>query len=308
MIRCGGPLATIVLALGCDRAETLPHPFMSVEEVEASVTEHLEEHRAEVDAWHAERLERLRAEDGWLTLVGLSWLEEGDNAAGRRADDAVAYAGFPVERVGTFAVAGRAVTFRADAGVAVAGVPPDGRLRTDADAPATVLRIGTCRMHVLARGERFAVRVRDSEAPARRGLAGIERFPFDEAWRIVAAFAPADAVTIPVDSIIGVTDAQPVAGYALFRREGHDVRMVLFPGPRPGRFFVVFADETTGRETYGGGRFLDATLDGDRVELDFNRAYLPPCAFTPYATCPIPPAANRLPFPVRAGETRAGSP
>jgi uncharacterized protein (DUF1684 family) len=261
------------------------------------------DYAAEVDAWHAERVRRLEADDGWLTLVGLRWLAPGENRVGQAASCAVAYEGFPVEDVGTITRVDGALRFEMAPGAAVEGVPADGVLRSDADGAPTVLTLGTCRFHVIRRGERYGVRVKDANAPTRRQFAGIERYPVDRAWRYEARFVPADAgATTPVDLVIGTTLDQEIAGRAELVMAGHAISMVLMPGSEPDRYFVVFGDGTNGSQTYGGGRFLEATRDGDAVILDFNRAYNPPCSFTPYATCPLPVDDNRLPVPVTAGE------
>ncbi len=260
--------------------------------------------RAAVDAWHAERLARLTAEDGWLTLVGLDFLEPGPNRVGSDPGAVVSYPGLPAPHVGTLHVEPSGIRFEPAPGVRVDGVPADGRLRTDADGEPTLLVAGRCRFHVIERGGAPAVRLRDPESPVRTGFAGVERFPVDPAWRIEASFAAAgDGTTVPVDSVIGVVDETEVAGRARFRRGDVDVDLVLHPGGAPDRFFVVFGDATNGRDTYPSGRFLLAERTApDTVTLDFNRAYNPPCAFTDFATCPLPLPDNRLPFAVPAGE------
>lgn len=292
-------IAVTCLLAGCATAPPRQSPLMpSAAGPAASAA------RAEVDAWHAERLERLAAEDGSLTFVALDWLDEGTNAIGRSAACRVRYEGFPEDVVGTIVREGDALRFEAAPGVDVGGAPEDGVLRTDADGAPTVLTAGTCTFFVIDRGGRLGVRVKDSNAATRRDFAGIPRYPFDPAWRIEAAFVPAaPEASLAFDLVVGVSVRDDLAGHAEFTMDGADVRLALTSGGAPDRCFLVFGDETNGRETYGGGRFLVAerTPDG-RVILDFNRAYTPPCAFTPYATCPLPPPGNRLPFAVRAGE------
>jgi uncharacterized protein (DUF1684 family) len=175
---------------------------------------------------------------------------------------------------------------------------------SDADGDPTMLVAGRCRFHVIDRGGVYAVRMKDPDAPTRQGFSGIDRFPVDAAWRIEATFVPAAAdTTVPVDSVIGVVDDTAVAGRARFERGGTAVDMVLHPGGDPDRYFVVFGDATNGRDTYAAGRFVAAErIAPDRVLIDFNRAYNPPCAFTEFATCPLPLPDNRLPFAVTAGE------
>jgi len=292
--------AGILLAGGCDRPED---PAVNAASP-VSETPDPAALAAATEAWHADRLATLAAPDGWLTLVTLAWLEPGPNRVGRREGDAVRHAGLPADHVGTLHVDGRTVRFEPAPGVAVDGVPADGMLRTDADGDPTVLEAGRCRFQVIDRGGMLAVRMRDPDAPTRTDFAGIERFAVDPAWRIVARFEPAaEDRTVPVTSVIGVVDDTAVAGRARFDHRGAAVDMVLHPAGDPDRFFVVFGDETNGSTTYAAGRFLLAERAGpDRVVLDFNRAYNPPCAFTAFATCPLPVPDNRLPFAVTAGE------
>lgn len=255
--------------------------------------------------WHARRLERLTAPDGWLTLVALAWLAPGSNRVGSDPSASVSYAGLPRPCIGTLEVVERRVRFEPEDGVELRGRPADGWLRSDADGEPTVLELGTIRFHVIERGGRLAVRMKDASAPARTEFEGIERYPADPAWRIVADFVPADeGVTVEADSVIGAVYTLDVAGYARFERDGHTVSLVLPAAADGGIDAVMFGDETNGAGTYAGGRYLvvEAAADGKTVVLDFNRAYGPPCAFTPFATCSYPVPANRLPFAVTAGE------
>lgn len=259
---------------------------------------------AATDAWHAERLAKLQAPDSWLSLVALAWLEPGENRVGSSPDAEVSYAGLPADHVGTIVVTERGLRFAPAEGVAIEGVPADGVLRTDADGDATVLVLGDIRFHVIARGERLGVRMKDAAAPTRTEFAGIERFPVDESWRVVAEFVPVpEAETIDLDTVIGVRVESDVRGNARFERDGVEVDAVLFASSSGGSY-LRFADATNGRDTYAAGRYLyvEPSTDGETVVLDFNRAYNPPCAFTEYATCSIPPKSNTFSFPVNAGE------
>lgn len=280
------------MAAGCGDGSTETEPAPSYAE--------------SIAAWHAERLEHLGAEDGWLSLVGLHWLEEGSNGVGRGAEHAVRYDGFPREELGVIELTDDVLAFRPAPDAVEFAVEPGGQLRllSDADGEPTVLAAGSCRMHVIRRGERYAVRVKDLEAPLRRRFTGVERYAVNPAWRIEARLvAPEPGRRVAVDSIIGVVTDQDVAGWAEFERGGVACRMVLLDGGEPGRYFVVFGDETNDVETHGAGRFVEAVGAGsDTVVIDFNRAYNPPCAFTDFATCPLPVDDNVLPFAVRAGE------
>lgn len=266
---------------------------------------------AATDRWHAARVRVLRAEEGWLSLVALAWLEPGANRVGRGADCSVRAAGFAADHVGTihvddsgglrFVTAPRAVVAGLDAAT---GEQP---IASDADGAATMLRNGTCTLFVIERAGRLAVRVRDAEAPLRRTMPDPERFAFDPAWCVEGTFVAAPAGSRQaVALVIGAEEEMAVAGRARFALGGRDHDVVLFDGSGPDRLFLVFGDATNGVETYGGGRFVEVLRrDDDRVVIDFNRASAPPCSFTPYATCPLPPASNRLPLRVEAGERSA---
>ncbi len=259
---------------------------------------------ANTDAWHAERLDKLQAPDGWLSLVALEWLQPGVNRIGRGPDADVRYDGFPVDQVGAIVLEGDVVAFETAPGVSVEGAPADGVLQSDATGAPTVLGLGDIRFHVIRRSGRLAVRIKDAAAPTRTGFAGIERYPADERWRIEAAFTPAaDGATLTMDTVLGMETEAGVSGRARFEYDGVEVDAVLMDAGDGGSM-LRFADATSGDATYGAGRYLyiEPSADGGAVVLDFNRAFNPPCAFTPYGTCTLPPDSNRFPFPVTAGE------
>jgi uncharacterized protein (DUF1684 family) len=274
------------------------------------------EHQADVDAWKARRDARLRAEDGWLSLVNLAWLEPGENSVGAAADNRVVLIGSDVpDRVGAITLAPAGAMFTPAPGVAVAidGSPVTGPapIASDTDGPPTVLAVGSVRFHLIDRNERVAVRVRDTQSAVRAAFGGMEYWPIDPEWRIVARFEPHDPPkTIPVPNALGWTDQSPSPGVAVFEKDGKTYRLepILEPGQED--YFFVFGDRTNGSETYGGGRFLyskPVAADGT-VVLDFNKSYNPPCVFSAYATCPLPPPQNKLPFALRAGEKKYTGP
>ncbi len=268
------------------------------------------------DAWHAERLERLRAPDGWLSLVGLEALPAAGEATVGSAvgADVVLRADVP-PRVGVFHVGADGVRFRPDAGVDVqAGEPPAPvpagglDLRDDLAGPPTVLTLGSASWYVITRGDRRFVRVKDRASPVRRDFVGIPRWPVDPAWRVTARLVREGAPrTIAVPNALGQVDHEPCPGILEFTLAGEPCRLLPMGEP-DGPLFLVFGDATSGRTSYGGGRFLATEApDADgTVVLDFNRAINPPCVFTPYATCPLPPEGNVLPVAVTAGEQVPG--
>jgi uncharacterized protein (DUF1684 family) len=250
------------------------------------------------EAWRAERLARLRADRGWLSVVGLHWLSPGENRV----------EGIP----GIFTLRGDQVELSAtrDDGYAIGGVPVELRtLAPDAATAPDLLSLGARRwVQLLERGGRTALRVWDADAPARREFRGIETFPFDPAWRVGAGWeAHPEPRPIEVVDVTGSVAARLVPGRALFRAGGRELS--LEPTSDGERLAFVFRDATAGVETYGSGRFLSAEAPRHgQVILDFNRAFNPPCAFTPFATCPLPRPVNMLPVRVTAGERYAGGP
>jgi len=271
-----------------------------------------EAYSGEIARWRARRIERLRSEGGWLTLVGLIWLEPGKNAVGSGAGNRVVLPrGKAPAFVGSLDRSGDSVTLHAAPG---SGVLADGKpattlaLRSDEDGEPTVLTLGSLSFYVIRRGERLGVRIKDSQSEARKNFQGIESFPVDSRWRVEARFEPYDPPrSIAVPNVLGMVDSEKSPGALVFELDGKTYRLdpVLERGETD--FFVIFGDQTNGKETYGAGRFLYASPPvGGRTVLDFNKAYNPPCVFTPYATCPLPPPENRLAIRVEAGEKAYG--
>jgi len=248
-----------------------------------------------------------------LSLVGLCWLQEGENSFGSDPSSRIVLpAGKTPARIGSILLEKGAVSVRAEP---ESGLTADGKtvtsmpLATDSGGgPATVLKRGSISFYVIARGSRLGVRVKDSEAETRRAFQGIETFPYDERYRVEARFEPyVPAREIAVPNVLGTVETQASPGALVFELEGKSYRLdpVLESGET--ELFVIFGDRTNGHETYGGGRFLYAKLAvGGKTILDFNRAYNPPCVFTPYATCPLPPKENKLPIRIEAGEKTYG--
>ncbi len=270
-------------------------------------------YRAEIEAWRAERDEGLRAEDGWLTLAGLFWLEEGAGTFGSAPDNAVVFpAGKAPAKLGTFHREGEKVTLEVTPGL---GLEADGQevtaprleLASDAGGKPTLLSIGSLTFHVIQRPGKVGIRLKDKESPVLRGFTGIESFAIDPAWRIEARFEPYDPPkTIKVPNIIGGSFDETSPGALVFERDGASYRLEP-TGEADEEMFLVFGDATNGHETYGGGRFLyvPPPKDGKAI-VDFNKAYNPPCVFTPYATCPLPPRQNKLELRITAGEKMWG--
>jgi uncharacterized protein len=266
------------------------------------------EHRAQVDAWYQEREARLRNPDGWLALVGLYWLEEGDNHFGAHpANQIVLHAHGIHPREGTLHLQDGEVRLvpHADAGLLYEGAPAaEMRLLADTDGDPTILELGSLRIHLIRRGERIALRVRDHEAPTLGSFTGVDRFPTDPSWRVIGRLEPSDHDSVQIVDVTGRASAEPTPGTFAFERDGVTWRLAALPGDEEGGLWLIFGDTTNARETYGGGRYLytePSAPDGTTV-ADFNLAFNPPCVFSGYATCPLPPAENRLNLRIEAGE------
>lgn len=253
----------------------------------------LEQHAS----WHARRLAALQAEDGWLTLVGLDFLVDGTHTLGSGSEASFRYDNCDGDIVGAFEVRGDAVRFRRQ------GAGEWEPLQADDAGPPSVIRSGSVSCALVRRNGRLALRVRDNRSVVRTGFAGIDLFPYDPSLVLEAEVrTPAANETVAITNVTGFVESQPVAARLACVVGGESVELVATAGSG-GALFVVFGDGTNGRETYGGGRFLEVTPPKDgRATLDFNRAYNPPCSFTAYATCPLPPASNRLTGAVQAGE------
>lgn len=269
-------------------------------------------HKTEIQKWQSDRLASLSKEDGWLTLAGLFWLNEGENKFGTDPkgavilpkDKAPAVAGSLFLEKGHVRLAARpGVEITADNKPVTA---LDLRDDNDDNGP-TILKLGSLLLNIVKRGDRIGVRVKDTQSETRRQFKGLEYFPIDPRWRIEARFEPYQpAKTIPITNVLGMTDDETSPGAFVFEVDGKTYRLdpILEKGETD--LFVMIADETTGKETYGAGRYLyvkppDAT---GKVVIDFNKAYNPPCAFTNFATCPLPPKQNHLALRIEAGEKK----
>jgi hypothetical protein len=242
--------------------------------------------------WRADRAAALKADGGWLSLSGLFWLHEGSNPFGKDPSNEIALPDGPAH-VGAFQFHNGKVT--------LAGKD----IKPDTDDPS--VQVGRAKLYAIKRGDKYGIRVKDPESDARLHFRGLDYFPVNETFRVTAQWV-AEPRDLPILNVLGQTQPQPSPGYAVFHIHGHEYRLRPYieePGAK--QLFYVFKDQTAGKETYGAGRFFytDFPHDG-KVVVDFNKAYNPPCVFTPYATCPLPPAENRLAVRIEAGEKRYG--
>ena len=263
-------------------------------------------HEDEVRDWRERRHERLSSESGWLTLVGLEWLQEGENRIGSSSTSTISIEGGP-DDWGTLYVEGDDLRFVPATGV---GITVDGEEVTDVQLVAdvqgepTVVRSGSLSFYVIFR-ESYALRIKDAQAPALKNFEGVPSYDFQEDWRYEARFIPAPkGETIEIGNVLGQLSPSAVYGYAEFERDGKSHRLLGLGDKNSESLWFLFADRTSGRETYGAGRFLysDGMPENGKLVVDFNKAYNPPCAFSDYATCPLPPQQNRLNLAVTAGE------
>jgi uncharacterized protein (DUF1684 family) len=264
-----------------------------------------------LEQWKVKRVTNLTSETGWLTLVGLYWLKAGDNSFGRATSNRIVLDHPSLAATsGTFKVKDGTVTFVAAPG---ASITHDNAAITsivmspDTTGKATTLASGSLRFFVIERSGRLGIRVRDVNHPARAHFQGLEYFPANDDWIVAARFEPYPAnKRIPILNILGMTDQMVSPGAVVFTKGGREYRLdTILEEPDDTELFVMFADATSARETYGAGRFLYIPMPRDgRVTVDFNRAYNPPCAFNEFATCPLPPSQNRLPMRVDAGEKK----
>lgn len=256
------------------------------------------------DKWKAELIQNRK--NNWLPLAGLFWLKPGENSFGTAEDNAVVLPSGPAH-AGIFRLQNGSVSIEFRSGVdgKIAGKPAhSGGLASDVSGNATVVDLGSLRMHVIERGKRVGIRVKDLNSPAVRNYAGPVFFPLDMNYRVTGTFVPSDGKkTVEVPDVLGDVTPVPIAGIVHFKLGGQELTLTAIEGDASKGLSFVIADLTSKTETYPGGRFLDTDpVVNGKVVLDFNRAYSPPCSVTPYATCPLAPKENHLPVAITAGE------
>lgn len=258
--------------------------------------------------WRAARETRLRAPNGWLSVAGLFWLRDGATSVGSDPKSAIVLPATAPPHVGILRVQSGVVYFEpaGGAGISVNGKPAAGKraLKPDTDDHPDTLQAGNIALTLIKRSDKLGVRMRDPDAATRRDFTGCKWFPATQTWRVNARWVPyAQPKKIRITNILGMTDDEPSPGYAEFTINGKTLR--LEPVEEDSDFSFMFKDTTSGNSTYAPGRFLDTEKPKNGVViLDFNQAYNPPCAFTAYATCPLPPKQNTLAIAVEAGEKK----
>jgi hypothetical protein len=265
-----------------------------------------------VDAAYQKAFDQFKVElvddlkQNWLPLAGLFWLKPGENTFGADPSNAVVFPKGPAH-AGVFVLQNNEVTVKFSDGTnaMIDGKPvKTAVLQSDASAHRTVVELGSLRMHVIERGKRVGIRVKDLESAAVKTYSGPLFYPINLTYRVTATWVPSDGKkTVDVPNVLGDVAPTPVAGQVRFKLNGEDMQLTDLGGDPAKGLFFVFNDPTSKTETYQGGRFLETeAVKNGTVVLDFNRAYNPPCSVTPYATCPLAPKENRLTVAIPAGE------
>lgn len=262
----------------------------------------------EISEWDSKRVSRLKADDGWLNLIGRFWLKPGENTFGTSKDnDIVIESSKLPEHIGSFLFIDTIVTFKANDGIKVLynnNPVKEIMMVDDQKKDMTVLQIGSIKFNLIIRDTLYGIRARDLNSELVKNFNGIERFPIDQSWDIKAkfeAYIPPKEIMVP--NVLGQIDKENSPGAVVFDRDGKTYRIDAVDEGGD-KLFLIFADQTSGDETYGGGRFMYVNKPASTgiINLDFNKAYNPPCVFTKYATCPLPPLQNYLKLRIEAGE------
>ncbi len=263
-----------------------------------SLTKEKKKHEQEIAEWHSKRITSLKREYGWLSLVALDWLNDGANE---------------IKNIGTITLKDSTVSIKIGDGISATMNGKSfssGVLKSDNDknGPDTI-KIGSRAFVIIKRGAKYAIRMWDKDKEERKTFTDIERYPVSDKWKITAkweAYNPQKKIIVPT-IISGYEEEYPVPGAAVFTIDGKEYKLEPVIEEEGGDYFYIFSDKTNGSETYGSGRFLYSKREENgMITIDFNKAYNPPCAFTPYATCPLPPKTNRLPIRIDAGEKKYG--
>jgi uncharacterized protein (DUF1684 family) len=280
---------------------------------ERKISEQEAAYISEVEQWHQKRIKSLKSRTGWLSLAGLYWLKEGENSFGAADDNTIR---FPAQRIpdyiGTFILDEDRIQVKINENVDVfhEGIKVQKiEMKPDVSGKPTILSLDSLSWYIIKRGERYGVRLRDSDNPNIKNFTGIERFEIDTLWRIPAKmdwYNPLKKIEVP--DVLGMINESPSPGALVFEIEGEQYRLDPIGEANDKPLFLIFADLTNNDETYGAGRFLSVAApdSNDKTFIDFNKAYNPPCTFTRFATCPLPPKQNVLPVRVTAGEKKYG--
>jgi len=266
-----------------------------------------------IETWHNKRIENLKNDTGWLTLAGLYWLKPGENSFGADSSNRIIFPNSAPAFIGSFFLEDSSVRVMVNPDIQVENngkIVTSLNLKNDLTGSPTMLTLKTLVWYVIRRGDKTGIRLKDKASPLLQAFTGIERFPVKKSWRIKARLIPASkGHTVQIPNVLGQMEESPSPGMLAFEHNGKPYTLKVLSASGGDQYWIIFADKTNGDATYGGGRFLyveKADSIGETF-IDFNKAYNPPCVFTPFATCPLPPEGNRLDFAVEAGEKMFGS-
>ena len=269
----------------------------------------IKDYTALIEKWRVESEGKLKSDTGWLTVAGLFWLKEGNNTFGSAAGNAIVLpAGVPAH-AGTFRRTGKQIGVVVNKGVTITlrGQPVTklDALVNDENAKEDVLVMGDVSLLVIDRGTKIGIRMRDKNSHLRKDFTHKTWFPVQPKYRVVAKFIPQPERVVRIPNMVNELEDHKAIGLTEFVLDGQTYR--LEPVVSGTELFYIFKDKTAGKQTYGAGRYLYSEMPKDgHVVIDFNKAYNPPCVFTPYATCPLPLKHNQLPIPIPAGELKYG--
>jgi uncharacterized protein (DUF1684 family) len=271
-------------------------------------------------AWRVQHAANLQKPDGWLSLIGLEWIEPGEITIGSAADNKIHLPASTPAHLAILRYASESVTIAPPkdgfpAGLQVDGAPAKEQvLRADQDKDKfnSHVTVGTINFYVIRRAEKFALRIKDANSPSLQEFHGLKWFEPNAAFQVIAKWTPYNpAKSISLITLVGTSYSQPVPGYAEFSLDGKKFRIEpVLEDPKGNKLFFILRDTTSTENTYPACRFLYTPLPDHGIDqpgelvLDFNHLENPPCAYTPYATCPLPPAGNRLPIALPVGEQR----
>ena len=299
-----GRLISIFLLAIMLGGSLIAYPLLADQKTDAVL--HSENHQHSIEAWRASRHERLGKANGWLTLVGLEWLKEGENRVGSAMNSDIQLTGGPAYWGSVFLQNGQLHFQSSDRDK----VRIDGEslsqvdLIADTEGKPTVVSSGSLSFYAIFR-ESYGLRIKDSQAKALLNFKGVANYPIDESWRIEGRFIQAvEGTSIEIANVLGQISETPVFGTFEFDMDGKTHNLLGLGTRDSENLWFIFTDRTSGHGTYGAGRFLysDGMPANGRLTVDFNKAYNPPCAFNPYSTCPLPPQRNRMDLLVLAGE------
>ena len=266
---------------------------------------------AEIKEWHKKRIDRLTSKTGWLSLAGLYWLKEGKNTFGSSSENDIKFPkGKAPDFIGSIYLDEGKIRTEINENINVfhqSRPIKSIQMKPDISGDPTILSVDSLSWYVIHRGEQYGIRLRDHENENIKNFSGIELYPIDMTWRVQAKLEPYDPPKIiEVPNILGNINDETSPGVLIFSINGKEYRLDPIGNPEGKSLFIIFADQTNGSETYGAGRFLYADMPGEDglTMLDFNKTYNPPCAFTRFATCPLPPPQNILPIRITAGEKK----